>query len=178
MTIGVARTLLAVNVCVGARVGGIHLDRGAVGSAVVGQGKVNLTVVVVHRTPFRTVHRGGAHGVCSQPCIDQHVGLVGKAIGGIARDFRVVQGQFNPLTAAVGVEACRVQTPFVEVFVTGSHAAADVRTAPIGRRDKLVDVLVARVAAHVEGQRRTFFGQTTDGGFVGEAAHANPLGRH
>ena len=133
---------------------------------------------MVHRTPFRTVHRGGAHGVCRQSDIDQHVGLVGKAIGGIAGDFWVVQGQFNPLAAAVGVEACRVQTSLVEVFVAGSHAAADVGIAPEGFRDELVDVLVARVAAHVEGQRCAFFGQAAHRRFVGEAAHANPLGRH
>ena len=175
---------VGVVVAVVARVGRIGLELAARGAgtgvhavAVVGQGHVGLAVERVHRAPFRAVHLGGAQLVGCQAGVGHYIALVGKRVGrvaGIEAVFAV--GEFQPLARAVGVELGHVQRAFVQVFGASGHATVDILGVPHGFGDKLVDVLVARIVAHVHDDRLARHGGCRPGAFVVEAAQGAALG--
>ena len=177
MTVGVAGQFFAVQVHVGTRVGRVHFGGRAVGGAVVGQRKIDFAIAVVDCAPLWAVHLGGPHRVCSMAGVDQHIGLVGKLIGRVLGNARVSDVQLQPFTLAARVKTCGVQLAFAQVFVTHQHAAAHVTRIPHGSGHKLVDVLIARVTAHVKGQRFARLGRAAHSGFVGKTAHRRALGR-
>jgi hypothetical protein len=146
--------------------------------AVVGEREVHLAGDRVHGAPLGAVHARGAHGISGQACVHQHVGLVGKAVGGVAGDAAVADRQLDPLAAAVGVETGHVQLAVVQVLVAGGHAVGrrGVGGGPRGVADELVDVLAARVVAHVHRQRLARGGQRERGALVRKAAQRRALG--
>ena len=177
VAIGIARALLAIHIGVGPRVGRIHTARGAVGFRVVGQGDIDLAVFRVHGCPFRSVHLGRAYCVCGMAGVEVDLALVVELEAAVVGDARVPDRQLNPLATAIGIEAGHVELALVEVFVTGYDPAADVLRIPDGGGDEFIDVFVAGIATHIERQRLPRLGQAAGGTFVGQAPHADALGR-
>ena len=145
--------------------------------AVVGQRVVDLARLGVHGAPFGAVHLGGAYGIGRQPCVDQHVGLVGKGIAGIGGNGGCGDAQLHPVAGAVGVELGHIKLARVQVFVAGGNAVAGVGVGsrPSGCGDKLVDVLTARVVALVHRQRFAFNALAKGCAFMGKAAQRRAL---
>src|SRR5205085_3598452 len=85
--------------------------------------------------------------------------------------------ELEPDASAVGVELRRVERARVEVLVARAEAAVRVGGAPRRRGDELVDVLAARVVAHVERERLAGHGEARPGAFVREAAERGALPR-
>ena len=177
VAVRVAHAFFAIQVHVGSGVGRVHLGGGAVGCAVVGEGEIHLAIAVVDGTPLRAVHLGGPHGVCGVAGIDEHIGLAGKFVGAVVGNAWIGDGQFQPFALAGSVEASDIQFAFAQVLVTRHHAAAHITRVPHGGGDKFVDVLVARIAAHVESQWLTCLRQATHSGFVRKSSHGHTLDR-
>jgi hypothetical protein len=110
--------------------------------------------------------------------MDDHVGLVGEGVGGVAGVEAVLAvGELDPGAGAVGVELGDVEGAFAHVLLAGDMAFAHVGGVPQGLRDELVDVFVARVVTHVEDDRLAGDGLAGPAAFVGEAAEGAVLER-
>ena len=107
--------------------------------------------------------------------MDIDVGLVLELEARKRGDAGVGEAELHPLALPRGVKTRGVQLALVEVFVAGRDAATHVLRIPQGRADELVDVLVARVAAHVERQGLAGLRKAAYGGLVGHAAHDHAL---
>ena len=175
MAVGVARAFLAVGVCIRTRVRRVDGGRRAVGGAVVGQREIDVAVGIVDGAPLGAVHLGCTDRIGREAGVDQHIRLVREGVAGEGPHRRDVDAQFEPVARAVGIELGGVQLAFVQVLVAGGNAAADIAGVPDRGADELVDVFVARVAAHVDREGLADFGQAEDRGFVREAAHRDAL---
>jgi hypothetical protein len=128
---------------VGARVGGIGgVLVGAAAVAVVGQRAVD-PALLVDVDPLRPVHLGGAQQVAGLARLDQHLALVGKAVGSGQRALPWVSGSQRPgrRRRSGHVQRAVVQQRGVGLRAAGLDAVA---------ADELVDVLEAGVFAHVD----------------------------
>ena len=130
---------------VGARVGGVHAGLAGLAAArVAGERAVERGGAGVAGNPFGAVHLGGAEPVAGLARLDEQLALARKAGGGV--QAALPGGECQPLPAAVGIEARHVERAVVEQLAVGRKAAGAHRVA----RDKFVDVLKARVLAHVD----------------------------
>ena len=135
---------------------------------------------MINSTPLRTVHFGRAHSISSQTCVDINFSLAGKCKSSgasIGCDQGVADGQLNPLTCTCAVEFRNIQLAFIQVLIAGSHTATNVSSIPVSSSYKLVDVLIAAVAAHVEGQWLAHHRNATHSGLVRKTSHGCALGR-
>ena len=95
----------------------------------------------------------------------------------IGCDQGVADGQLNPLTCTCAVEFRNIQLAFVQVLIAGSHTTTNVSGIPVSSRYKLVDVLIAAVAAHVEGQWLAHHWDAANSSLMRKTAHGCTLGR-
>lgn len=116
----------------GTRVG--RIDLGFVALLVLGHDGVDAAGDRIGLDVLRPVHRGRAEGIRRQPCLQQHLGLVGKAV--VRRELALAVNQRQPGHRAIGV-------------VTGDRQHAIVKKAVAGSRIRLVVGLVRDVAVHV-----------------------------
>src|SRR5690554_5503826 len=150
----------------GARVGAV----GGTATTVVGQGEIDITVVRVHRSPFRAVYGRGTDQAGSQAGVDQHIRLVTEAVARIQAVLTVHQRQ--PFAGAVIVEAGHVEHAGIENGSVG-HALLEGLLA-----DELVDELVGGVVPGIAHHRLAFDGRTEYHTLMTEAAQTGALLRH
>ena len=121
------------------------------------------------RDPFRPVHAGCLEDVRGLSCLDQHLGLVGEAIG--LRQSGLAVRQCQPASAAIFVESGDMERALVEEV--GGALTLDIGA----RRNELVDVLEALVVAHVD-DHALIARQGDESAFVLDAPECRALDRH
>ena len=115
--------------------------------AVVGERAVDLAACRVDGDPLRPVHLGRAERVAGLARLDQHLALVGEAVGGVSGPWPCISGSQRPLPSA------SKRATYSVPWSSSSRLAAAPPGCDAVAADELVDVLEARVLARCRPPR-------------------------